>query len=85
MNLRNLATGADRMFQASNEASGALVTSLLGNAGLELVEYRAQVRKTSTNARKEKVEKEAATVKEMQVNALKATKNRLERIGECGI
>ena len=38
LNLRNPETGADRLFQASSEASEVLFTSLLGNADLESVE-----------------------------------------------
>ena len=39
MYLRNPATGADRLLQASKEASEVLVTSLLGNAGLDSVQH----------------------------------------------
>ena len=85
VNLRNPATGAERLFQASNETSEVLVISLMGNTGLYLVEHRAQVRKACANARKEKVEREAAAAKEMQEGTSRATKKRLRRIRECGI
>ena len=81
MNLRNAATDADHLFQASK----VLVTLLMGNAGLDLVEHSAQVRKAGANARKEKVEREAAAAKEMQEGTSRATKKRLRRIRECGI
>ena len=62
-----------------------LVTLLLSNAGLDLVDHRARVRKAGADARKEKVEREAAAVKLMQEGALQRAKKRLKRIGECGI
>ena len=43
------------------------------------------MRTAGANACKEKVEKEAVTVKATQVGASKATKKQLKRIEECGI
>ena len=83
--MRNPETGADRLFQSSAEASEVLVTSLMANAALDSVQHRACVRKAGTDAHKEKIEKEKASLKLMSEGASKKTKKRLDRIGECGI
>ena len=62
-----------------------LVTSLMANAALDSVQHRACVREAGTDARKEKIEKEKASLKLMSEGASKKTKKRLDRIGECGI
>ena len=85
LNLRNPKTGADRLFQASAEASAVLFTLLLDNTSLDLVEHRGCVRKVGMDARKEKVEREAAAVKIMMEGATRKAKNCLGRIRECGI
>ena len=58
LDLRNPEKGADRLFQASKEASEVFVTSLMANAVLDSVHHRACMRMAVTDARKEKVDKE---------------------------
>ena len=55
-NLRNPGTGADRLFQASEDASGVLMVSLLGGTALDSVTHRAQqVRGVGAAAQKDKM------------------------------
>ena len=44
MNLHNLRTGANRLFQASEDAAGVLVAALSGGTPLESTAHRTQVR-----------------------------------------
>ena len=57
----------------------------MANAALDSVQHRACVRKAGTDACKEKIEKEKASLKLMNKGASKKTRKRLDRIGECGI
>ena len=84
MNLRNPCKNADRLHQASEEASEVLVASLLGNDNLDSVEHKICVRLAGAKARKERVEGEQAVVKELMEGASKAVQKKLGRIGECG-
>ena len=84
MNLRDPSKGADRLLQASSEASEVLVASLLGNTTLDSVEHKACVRTAGAKARKERVDGEKEAVKGMMVGASRMLKKRLERIGETG-
>ncbi len=84
LNIRNPAEGADRLHQASTEAAGVLVESLKTGAGLDLELHQQTVRKAGAAARKERVEKEAETVKKMCEDGTRAVKKRLARIGQCG-
>ena len=47
MNIRNPVEGADRLFEASEAASGVLVASLLNGTELQPVTHRGQVRAAS--------------------------------------
>ena len=60
-----------------------LVTSLLGNTGLDSVEHRACAGKAGTDARKDKVEREAEAVKLMQEGSPKKAKKRLGGLGSA--
>ena len=83
--MRNPETGVDQLFQLLAKASEVLVTSLMANAALDSVQHRSCVQKAGTDARKEKIEKEKEALKLMSEGALKKTRKRLDRIGECGI
>ena len=87
MNIRNTETVADRLVQASKEASGILVVSLCGGTPLDFVAHRAQVRGAGAAARKEEVAQEKEAVKRMKDEAVQNKKKlkRLQRMGECGI
>ena len=84
MNIRNPVKGADRLHEASSEASAVLVASLMANDELDSVEHKACVRRTGATARKERVESEKGVLKEMMVDASKATIKRLERLPWTG-
>ena len=87
MNLRNPKTGADRLSQASEDASGVLVASLRGGTPLDSAAHRAQVRGAGAAARKEKMTWEKAEVKRMKEGASRNKKKLkpLERMVECSI
>ena len=85
VNIRNPVEGADRLFEASQAASGVLVASLLDGTELVSVSHRGQVRIASVAAKKGKMEREKAVVEGMKAGAPKKTIKRLERIGQCGI
>ena len=61
--------GADRLFEASEAASGVLVASLLNGTELPSVTHRGQVRAVSVTARKEKMDRENAVVEGMKAGA----------------
>ena len=79
MNLRNPTEGADRLFEASKEASGILVASLRDGTPLDSVAHRAQVRGAGAAARKDKAAMEKAAVKEMKDKAARNNK-KLKRL-----
>ena len=85
MNIQNPMEGANRLFEASEAASGGLVASLLNGTELPSVTHRGQVRAASVTAQKEKMEREKAVVAGMKEGAPKRTIKRLERIGHCRI
>ena len=82
MNTGNPVERADRLFEASEAASGVLVASLLDGTELQLVTHRGQVRAASVAARKEKMAREKAVVEGMKEGVPKRTVKRLERIGQ---
>ena len=84
LNIRNPASGAARLNQASAEASTTLVDSLLENGDLNLGVHETKVREAGAEARKEKVEGEVAVVKEMISSSSKIVAKRLVRIGKTG-
>ena len=85
MNIQNPVEGANRLFEASEAASGVLVASLLDGTELPSIIHRGQVPEASVTIRKEKMEGEKAVVAGMKEGAPKRTIKRLERIGQCGI
>ena len=58
MNLKNPSKGAERLLQASTEASEVLVASLLDATKLDSVAHKACVCQAGANARKERVDGE---------------------------
>ena len=84
MNLKNPAKGAERLLQASTEASEVLVASLLDATTLDSEAHKACVRQAGAKARKERVDGEKEVVRGMMALASKAVKKRLERIGQTG-
>ena len=84
MNIRNPVDCADRLYQASINASEILVSSLLANTPLDSVEHQICVRQAGATARKERVEGEKTMVEQMMIGASKISKKRLERIGDTG-
>jgi hypothetical protein len=81
LNIRYPTKGADRLHQASQEASEVLAASLMKKDTLDLVEHKGCVRAAGARARKERVEAELAEVKRRMVGASKATQKRLGQIG----
>ena len=84
LNIRQPSKGADRLHQASQEASAVLMASLMSNDGLDSVEHQGCVRRAGARSRKERTEGELAEVKRRMEGASKATQKKLGRIGECG-
>ena len=79
MNLRNPEEGADRLFEASKEASGILVASLRDRTPLDSVAHGTQVRGARAAACKDKAAMEKAAVKEMKDKAARNNK-KLKRL-----
>ena len=71
MNLRNPETGADRLVQASEEASGVLVASLRGGTPLDSVAHRTQVRGAGAAAQKKMAAQEKEEVKRTMDEAVR--------------
>ena len=84
LNIRNPVEGADRLFEASEAASGVLVASLLNGTELPSVTHRGQVRAASVMARKEKMEREKAVVEGMKEGAPKKPSSGLSGSGNVG-
>jgi len=84
LGLRNPVASADRLYQASKEATAVLVKSLREGGELDSVEHRQCVRAAAKRARNERMLGEEAFLEELAKGSSKAIQKRLERIVETG-